>query len=65
MATFLTQRKLTRDDMIKVAGAAVGAGVAVGLVTAYVTRLIVQRERLEGGRSARVPLDIRVERSGG
>ncbi len=65
MATFDTRRKLTRDDIAKVVGAGVGAGVTVGLVTAYVTRLLVQRERLRGGRDASEPLEIRVRRSRG
>jgi hypothetical protein len=52
MATFDSRRKLTRDDLKTVAGAGLAAGLGVGLVTAYVTRLFVQRERIRGGRDA-------------
>jgi hypothetical protein len=69
MATFDSRRKLTREDIARVVGAGVGAGVGtgvvVGLLTAYVVRLLVQRERLSGGRDAAGSLEIRVERGGG
>lgn len=45
MATFDYRRELTRRELLP----AIGAGVAVGAVAAYVAQLLLRREPLRGG----------------
>jgi hypothetical protein len=52
MPTFDYRRKLTLQEQLPLAGAAVGAGVAVGTVVFYLARLMLQRTPLRDSSAA-------------